>query len=191
MIDISRALTIPGWMSPTELTWLAEQAQTHPTIIEIGCYQGRTTRVLGDHVPEGGCVYAVDPWDGYANNDNSQASWILIPAAPTWEDIYAAWCYHVEDLLASGKVRCIRTTSDDVGRRLTSDGRFDLVFLDGDHREAIVADEIARFRQCLRNGGILAGHDYTHRDWPGVKAAVDAAFPEGVNQVDSIWWVQL
>jgi hypothetical protein len=66
----------------------------------------------------------------------------------------------------------------------------DLVFLDGDHRRDVVRDEIETYRAFVRSGGILAGHDYTHGDWPGVKKAVDEAF-EQVNLCGSIWWVRL
>lgn len=189
-VDISRALPIPGWMSPGELTWLAEQASKCRTIIEVGCYQGRTTRVLGDHIREQGLVYAVDPWGGYVNNDDSQATWILTHTCPDWESVYGAWCKHVKDLLDVGTVQCVRTTSIDALATLPSVA--DFVFLDGDHREEVVRQEIEAYRRLVDvRGGILAGHDYTHRDWPGVKAAVDQAFPNGVNQIESIWWVQL
>lgn len=186
--DISRALCIPGWMSPGELQWLAEQASACRTIIEVGCYQGRTTRVLGDHVHEHGCVYSVDPWGGYTNDDSTQASWILTPHVPTWEDVFLAWCSNVRDLLNVGRVQCVRATS--LGALPTLPSIADFVFLDGDHREATVAEEIRRYLPRVKKGGILAGHDYTHRDWPGVKLAVDQAFPHGVGQVESIWWVR-
>lgn len=188
MIDISHALTIPGWMSPAELTWLAERAQACKTIIEVGAYQGRTTRVLGDHIQAGGLVYTVDPWAGYVNNDSTQSSWILTPQVPTWEAVFEAWCANVKDLLDNGTVQCVRATS--MAALATLPSLADLAFLDGDHREAELAKEIYSYGHRVREGGILAGHDYGHRDWPGVKDAVDRLLLD-VQVVDSIWWVRL
>ena len=194
-IDISRALTIPGWMSPTELIWLAERAAVSPRIIEIGAFKGRTTRVLGDHVPPGGRVYSVDPWASYVNDEDTEAKWIFDGNSleQNWEDIYQTWRRNVADLLELNIVCPVRTQSLDPRLRynLPYPQAVEFIFLDGDHRADTVVWEIAEFMEWVRPGGILAGHDYTHTDWPGVKQAVDAAFPEGVNVVDSIWWVQL
>src|SRR5437899_5812943 len=42
-IDISKALAIKGYMQPSELEWLANEATTHERIAEIGAYYGRST----------------------------------------------------------------------------------------------------------------------------------------------------
>jgi hypothetical protein len=44
--------------------------------------------------------------------------------------------------------------------------------IDGDHRYHSVADDIELGRVLVRDGGILAGHDWGRSDWPGVKRAV-------------------
>lgn len=60
----------------------------------------------------------------------------------------------------------------------------DFVFIDGDHSREGVAEDIELWRPLIKKGGWIGGHDYDHPDFPGVKEAVDAAFPEGV-QTDS------
>jgi SAM-dependent methyltransferase len=52
---------------------------------------------------------------------------------------------------------------------------FDLVYLDGDHSEATVSEEIALYWPQLLPGQWIGGHDYTDTPAPGdgVKAAVD------------------
>ncbi|MBU4356393.1 MAG: class I SAM-dependent methyltransferase, partial [Proteobacteria bacterium] len=53
---------IKGWMSQKELQWLYEQARNMDSIVEIGCWHGRST-----HAFLSGCrgtVYAVDHWQG-------------------------------------------------------------------------------------------------------------------------------
>jgi predicted O-methyltransferase YrrM len=55
-------------------------------------------------------------------------------------------------------------------------GDFDLVYLDGDHSEQMVAAEIATYFPLLSPGAWIGGHDYTDTPAPGdgVKLAVDA-----------------
>lgn len=55
-----------------------------------------------------------------------------------------------------------------------ADAALDFVFLDGDHSEAGVSADISAWWPKIKDHGLLAGHDYGHADFPGVKAAVDA-----------------
>ena len=55
---IERAKLIPGWMDPAELDWLYEASKRMSSIIELGCFKGRSTYVLC-----AGCqgpVFAID-----------------------------------------------------------------------------------------------------------------------------------
>lgn len=188
-VDISRALDIRGWMSASELTWLAEQARAADRVIEIGCALGRATRALGDHVR--GVVVSVDPWTGdYANDNGTTARWFR-KLAPSGSAMFAAFQGHVGDLIASGRVQPVRATSQVAHASLAAEGLVDLVFLDGDHRAAEVARDIEMYRPLVRPGGVLAGHDYGRPDWPGVRQVVDAVFGDAVQVVETIWWVQL
>lgn len=57
---------------------------------------------------------------------------------------------------------------------LVKQGRtFDLVWIDGDHEEATVAQDVHWGRQLLKSTGTLACHDYDEATCPGVKAALD------------------
>ena len=182
-IDTARAEAITGWMSRGELRWLAEHALTAKTIIEIGSFQGRSTRALADHCP--GVVFAVDPWSDYANDDNSQATWIHNHGG-SWEAIAAAFHEHLADHLATGRV--IPITKPSTIARLVLGAPVDLVFIDGDHRYEACKQDIELYRDLVRPGGILAGHDYGRSDWPGVERAVTELLGQ-VHRCDSIWWV--
>jgi len=72
----------------------------------------------------------------------------------------------------------------------------DLVFLDADHSFRGVEADIAMWKIAVRSGGWIGGHDYENptdqMDLSGVKRAVDAAFPDGVELgYDYTWWRQL
>jgi predicted O-methyltransferase YrrM len=70
-----------------------------------------------------------------------------------------------------------------------ADGSLDFVFIDADHSESAVADDIACWQPKVRPGGWLGGHDY-NRHFPGVVRAVDRSF-NGQRQTwpGSIWGV--
>lgn len=183
-------------MSHRELTWLAQQASRAKTIIEIGSFQGRSTRALADHCR--GVVYAVDPWVDYRGPDGSiakwQAKWLKKHGGANWPNIHAAFCEQLADHLASGRVVAIQATSADavsqIRERVGPRGA-DLVFIDGDHEYPSVRQDITLYRGFVRRGGILAGHDYSNKSWPGVVRAVTEAFGRPAIRCDSIWGVTL
>ncbi len=169
-------------MSPAELRWLAERARACQVIVEFGSFKGRSTRALADHCS--GVVYAVDPWIRDYPTESGR------PHGKIRADVYADFEANLRDHLASGRVRAVQEFSGASLPALEAEwGRADLVFIDGDHREAAVREDIIAARVLVRPGtGIIAGHDYTHSSWPGVKRAVDALFPR-VGRCESIWWV--
>jgi predicted O-methyltransferase YrrM len=72
------------------------------------------------------------------------------------------------------------------------DGSLDFVFIDADHSEAAVTEDIYNWRPKVKKGGWFGGHDYRTRRFPGVYAAVKKAFPDGVQEwPGNIWGVFL
>lgn len=61
------------------------------------------------------------------------------------------------------------------------DELFDFIYLDANHSEEFVTEELKRWYPKLKPGGLIAGHDYVTRPDDsafGVKAAVDKFFKE-------------
>lgn len=179
-IDISKALEIPGWMSKRELVWLAENVRDKKRIVEFGCFYGRSTRALADNSPEDAIICAVDPWNGdYADEDGRPLEKVNTYVLPHFKR-------NLKDHISSTKVRYFRTYS----YNFDYPEFFDFVFIDGDHRYETVKKDIEKAILLLgENKGIIAGHDYGHQLWTGVKQAVDEIF--GYTEVeDSIWSVR-
>lgn len=62
--------------------------------------------------------------------------------------------------------------------------RFGLVFIDGDHSAAAVRADVAGALKILRPGGVLAVHDHGEDCCcPGVRQALDEAFPDGPDEL--------
>lgn len=181
MHNIGKALTIPGWMTPGELEWLAGQASDHRRIVEIGCFHGRSTRALADNCD--GIIIAVDPWQSGREKDAEVArSFGTTPEPP-----FPAFLRNMSGALAP--VIPYRLSSLEAAANLRN-LRFDMVFIDGDHEYESVKEDILAWRPLLKDGGLLCGHDYGHPDYhAGVTAVVNELFGQPSRGPDLIWWI--
>lgn len=179
MIDITKALTIEGWMSEAELTWLAEQAQTHTRIVEIGSWMGRSTRALADNTQ--GVLYAVDVWypDNVTSLDDANIFRTLLAGKPNnW--LFEQFIHNMQgtDVVTIGR----QSTQAAV---MLGDQRFDMIFIDGSHDYDSVKADILAWRPLLAKGGLLCGHDAPQQ---GVKQAVSELIPNyTVAEGTTIW----
>jgi len=178
-INIERSLSIGGWMSVRELIWLAAASRTCRRILEFGSFHGRSTRAFADNSPPHCVIHCVDPWNGdYFTDDGRVVPDVNSYVMPYFEK-------NLADHIESGKVIPHRGFS----YSFQSPERFDLVFLDGDHRYKTVVRDIDKALELTNRGAIICGHDYGHPLWPGVKLAVDEEFPQ-VNKVEMIWFTE-
>ncbi len=174
-MDISKAMSIPGSMSPEELQWLAEQASTRSLIIEIGSDQGRSTRALADNTR--GTVYAVDLWEDFTVEDESG----LYSRTEYTGRRFDLFC---QNMAGCDNVRTVETTSLEAAQ-LLDDVRFDMIFIDASHDYESVKADILAWQPLIREGGLLCGHDYTTK--PGVKRAVDELIQNFQLVAGCIW----
>lgn len=149
-VNIERAKQIEGWMSESELTWLATQAKSRRIVVELGSHCGRSTRAFADNLPEGGTVFAVD----------------------TWEDteVYQKFQNNLSDHIRGGRVIPLQIDGSVAARMLGV--KADLIFIDALHDYDSVKADIQNWQSLLAEDGLFCGHDY-HTDWPGVIQAVD------------------
>lgn len=105
---------------------------------------------------------------------------------PTLGDMGAA----LEAYGAASRVHIIQRSSQQALPELADAGElFGLIFIDADHEEGPVRHDVTWARKLLSPGGVLACHDYGNDNTPGVKAALDAIFPEGPTRVVHSLWV--
>lgn len=183
-MNLSAALSTDGWMFEAELKWLAEQAQSCQTIIEVGCWKGRSTLALADNTP--GQVFAVDHWKGTPGDPGHDAELAKIGR----EGLYQEFLRNMGDRHISGNVYVMRMSSEEAAPffHLRS---MDLVFIDAGHAYADVKRDILSYRPVVKDGGILCGHDYACPAHIGVTDAVNEVFPTVNRAAEMIWWVRL
>ncbi len=179
-LNLTRALSIEGWMDVTDLTWLAEHVAGHELIIEVGSFLGRSTTALLDNASENSVVYAIDDFYGPREPEIEYSD-------DRRQQFYETFLANMSEYIAAGKLKVIKGNHNDFN--LGSDLRPDMVFIDGAHDAVSVARDISLWLPRLRQGGLLCGHDY--KWWPAVKATVDALFGEGGVSIDpntDIWY---
>ena len=192
---------IEGWCSPVELGWLKATAATMESVVEVGCWKGRSTVALASGCK--GVVYAVDHWQGSKDERDGPHK------EATEKDIRAIFEDNIKaaeekGLIARGSVVIMPYESTEAAMRFkllnnevidvtTHSCQFrktinvfncaDMVYIDAGHTYEEVKADIEVWRPIARK--LICGHDYNH---PEVAKAVNDVFgPHVVNPVGSIW----
>jgi predicted O-methyltransferase YrrM len=174
-MNIENALAIQGWMDPHDLRWLAEKASRHTSIVEVGCWRGRSTTCLADNTP--GTVYAIDHWRGSEEHQPVDT-----------EKLYQMFLDQMAPYITSGKVVPIRMESPIAAAELVSRGlTFDMIFIDASHDRESVSADILAWKPLVRPGGLFCGHDAGH---PPIMQALAELLPQSYNE-NSMWVVTL
>jgi len=130
---------------------------------EVGTRGGRTTEHLLRYCPQITRIYAVD----------------IVRPGPN------------SPLNRLPQVTFLHGPSVEMAKQIP-DGALDLVFIDADHSEAAVREDIRAWLPKVRQDGVIAGHDYGSRNHPGVKIAVDEAFARRREplhlEANKVWW---
>jgi predicted O-methyltransferase YrrM len=135
--------------------WANEQGATGKAI-EIGAYSGEGTIVLAKYFKE---ILAVDPWlNGYDIKDRASQQCPM-------KFVFEAFQERTKGL---GNVMFSRGKSLDA-LEFVPDGSCDLVYIDGDHKYEGVLADLKGWRNKLKDGGIMSGHDWS---WESVKKAL-------------------
>jgi predicted O-methyltransferase YrrM len=137
---------------------------------EIGVFNGYFSEIILRHW-EGKRLFSIDPYQTFAEKTYLDQSNI---DQEEFERVYA----QVREALSPYKDRSLimRKTSVEAASGF-SDGSLDFVYLDGNHRYESVQEDIEAWYPKIKDGGLLAGHDYVedgitaHGDF-GVRKAV-------------------
>ena len=184
---VAIAEQVPGWMSRAELHWLAERAAEVPpggTWLEIGVMVGRSWLCQAHALPAGCRLAAVDIGLG-TNRQNEETfrkghwQW---DGEWTWQRTLSLVERHDLRWLA------VRDTALQAAD-LFAPSSLDAVFIDACHTLEGTRSQIHLYREKLKPGGLLCGHDYDRVNWPDVVQAVEELIPD-FQHVDgtSLWW---
>lgn len=163
---------IDGWMTKTELNYLHHLAKDQTSIVEIGCWKGRSTHALLSGCE--GKVIAVDTFEGTPGEPGNP----FIDAKD--QDILAE--HTLPNVGQFPNLEIMKMTSLEAAE-LIPDDSVDMVFIDGSHSYKDVLADIKAWAPKARK--VICGHDY---NWEGVQEAVTEAFGD-MDTIGSIWTV--
>ncbi len=146
---------VDGWMTKGQGRALYEAAAACPPegrIVEIGCFQGRSTIMIALAAPPGVEIVAIDPHAG--NDRGPQELDGFEQAASDDHTMFEA------NLLAAGvgdRVTHVRQFSDRAHEMV--DGEIDVLYIDGAHRYNPARTDIRDWGARVRPGGRMLIHD--------------------------------
>jgi predicted O-methyltransferase YrrM len=150
------------------------------TMVEVGSYQGESTIVFAQNLPNVKKIYAVDPWvNGYAIGDVCSDEYPM-------EIVENNFDIRVKDYPVIIKKKM--TSSEFVNE--IEDGSLDFVYIDGDHQYESCKNDIKLWLPKVKKGGVIAGHDYLAACFIGVVNAVNEAFGQPDMTFEDTSWVK-
>jgi len=156
--------------------------------VEVGVFKGQFTSKILELVPGIKRLYAIDPYKAF-KQDAYPCRRTLTWDQGKWNELFQNV---VSGLMHFGKrVVIIRKTSKRAARSVPEG--IDFVFIDGNHTELFVAQDIRIWDPKVRSGGIVSGHDYNSRYHSGVTVAVNKYAAKHGREVqndprDGVWW---
>ncbi len=178
---------IDGFFSEDEGRWYARFARAlrGGTFVEIGSWKGRSTSFVGPVCNANGTrLVCIDHWSG--SHDSLADRYKAELAA---EDVQQTFRTNMREL---GIVVEVIAEPSAMAALQFAPGSVDRIFLDGSHDGASVTEDLLLWSERLREGGILAGHDYDLKH-PDLCAAVDAFARARALRVErgprSIFWL--
>lgn len=137
-----------GFDTPQTQTTRAEQAaiRKHATgrkrLVEIGVFEGFTTRILCEAMSQSGELFAVDPF-------------FKGRMGVCWGEAIAL--REIGKIKPSPQVRFVKKLSFEAVKVIP--GEMDFIFIDGDHSLEGIVKDWADWSTKVRSGGVIALHD--------------------------------
>jgi len=139
-------------MTQNDMISLTQLLSKHQpvNILEIGCWTGSCTCLFGSFAKKhGGKVHCIDNFKG--SPGSRQDSYSKIARRRFFENVDT---FGLEDTVVFHD-----GFSDDFA---DLDMKFDLIFIDADHRYSQISKDIDNYFPKVNAGGILAGHDFNN-----------------------------
>jgi predicted O-methyltransferase YrrM len=136
-------------------------------VVELGSWLGASAIAMARAVRRwNGTVTCIDTWTGHLNDeggtaDPSQAPLMILSCARA-----------MVEAGVSANIRLIPAATVDVARSWQQP--IDFLFIDADHSQNGCAADLEMWFPHVRAGGVIAGDDYNHPNYPGVSRAWDA-----------------
>ena len=180
---------IDGFFDYDDLfTLVVNKLPNEAHIVEIGAYKGRSSAYLAVECINANKNIKLDIIDSWNGEDGTNR--------PPWSDYTNCSGDIFEQFKSNLKpvwnfINPIQSLSAPAAD-LYQDKSLDFVFIDANHHYDGVKEDILKWLPKIKDGGIMAGHDYNMHSWPGVVKAIHESFEtDKIKVIKSSWMVQL
>ena len=118
---------------------------------------------VGSALGESACIFA------------SYGIFNKVYAVDIWEDIETYDIFMQNSILYPDIISPIKATSAYAAANWDK-GNVNMVYIDACHEYEYVLEDIVKWSKIVSPGGIISGHDYCKKEWPGVYKAVNEVF---------------
>jgi len=118
---------------------------------EIGVQNGFFTRQILDQW-KGNLLYLIDIWQQLSDYED-------VANVPSYEQANRLICTVTQVSAHWQRIRIIQETSE-IAARLIPDDSLDLAYIDANHEYSAVINDLKTWLPKVKEGGIIAGHDY-------------------------------
>jgi glycosyltransferase involved in cell wall biosynthesis len=169
-----------GWFFEDDIKCYRELYESLPdnaVTVEIGTWKGRSLCSVADIIKRKNIkVWGIDSFKGSAHDPE------MVKQA-TSDDIQNELYQSLKKFGIFTNVSVLRGMSDEFHGGF-NDGIFDMVFIDGDHSYESVMSDILNWYPKVKDGGIIAGHDF---HWESVAKAINATIGD-VEHGEAVWY---
>lgn len=165
-----RQVAVPAWTPPRHarvaLDLLPKPSEN--VVIEVGAHQGHSSVAFAAS-PRVDHLTVVDSWEESPQDSAWRATRGSIATLSQEDHDSAAWSCMA---ILGDRAEICRMDSVAYAARPTRRA-FDLAYIDAAHDAQSVANDLRAYSRLVAPGGVLCGHDYGHRRFPGVQQEVD------------------
>jgi hypothetical protein len=143
--------------------------------VEVGvAYGGHSECILRETQVEK--LYGVDPYTNYTEYEGDAMNHAQRKLDDIHEMVSSRLSYYGD------RFSLIRDYSASASHGF-EDGSLDFVYIDGNHFERFVLEDLDAWYPKVRQGGTICGHDYNHPVFPGLTTIVNKFFADRGLQV--------
>lgn len=155
------------------------------TVAEVGVFKGDNAFGLLESLPIG-LLIGVDPYRRYPAFDDNLSNKTGVVARADLKKVKKQMLQRMKPF---GDRFALSENFSEDGAAMFSDELFDFVFIDGNHYYDFVCADIKAWLPKVKQGGILAGHDFVNKVNCGVIRATTELLPDcAVNLKAKVWW---
>lgn len=170
-----------NWFTyPNLYSYVVDKFPDNSHFVEVGVWKGMSASYMAVEIVNSGKNIKLDCVDNWEFVENLQED---ISPEFFGENIYETFLKNIEPV--SHIITPIKKISWE-GSKLYSDNSLDFVFIDAAHDYESVKKDINSWFPKIKEGGIIAGHDYGWSD--DVKKAVDEFFEnKEIYEIEGCW----